>query len=76
MGRLPYCVLWPRVVDKLCHGEVIGPLLLLFRDPEAQVLFNLLVGMFTGTICAWVESSANILFDVEEARKLLVMHSN
>jgi hypothetical protein len=67
MGRLPCRVLWPGVVDKLCHREVISPLLLLLRDPEVQVLFNLLDGAFTGAICSWVESSTDVLFDVEEA---------
>jgi hypothetical protein len=69
MGGLPCHILCPEVVDKLCHGEIVGPLLLLFWNPETQVLFNLLVGMFTGTIRAWVESSADVLFDMEEARQ-------
>jgi hypothetical protein len=32
-----------------------------------QVLFNFLVGTFTGAIRAWVESSADVLFDMKEA---------
>jgi hypothetical protein len=65
MGGLSCHILWPGVVDKLCHGEIIGPPLLLFRNPEMQVL----VGSFTGTIHVWVESSADVLFDMEEAHQ-------
>jgi hypothetical protein len=31
-----------------------------------QVLFDFLVGAFAGAVCSWVESGADILFDMEE----------
>ena len=59
----------PVVVCKLCHGDLVHPVILVMIDVESQVLFQLLVHPLCLPICLQVVGCGRVVLNPQELVK-------